>query len=167
MLFNRFYFILILIMGVIVLYSYYYYSSFPEFLKLWGNVSKSVIPIYVVSMLISAVGFLAFLYYIYIKQDFTKEQIFNIFILSMIIVFFSIFWTPSSILYLQNKNSHMALIVLFILFIVAISCFSLFYTVYKIQDNNTTLKMFVNFGLFYFFFHTFFLDFIIWSYNFF
>ena len=69
MLFNRFYFILILIMGIIVLYSYYYYSSFPEFLKLWGNVSKSIIPIYVVSMLISAVGFLTFLYYIYIKTQ--------------------------------------------------------------------------------------------------
>ena len=166
MYFNKFYILSIIILGILLLYSYYYYSSVPEFMQLWGGISKKIIPIYVVSMLICAAGFLTFLYYIYVKNIFTKEEVLNIFMLSLIIIFFSIFWTPYSILYLQNKDYKNKIIVLLILFIVALSCFGLFYNVYKIQDKSL-FKKFVDIGLFYFFFHTFVLDFSIWSYNFF
>ena len=170
--FNKEYIIIIIILGIILIYSYYYFAK--ENLKivnqLWGNIlkNKSLLKIYYLSMFLSLIGFLFLFYYLMINNTFTQNNIYHIFILLLFIVIFSIFWMPLSLNYLKNKSNLIKYLILFVLFVVALSSFILSITLFKIVDNkNILIHNLAMIGMSYFFIHTFFFDFILWSYHFF
>ena len=170
--FNKEYIIIIIILGIILIYSYYYFAK--ENLKivnqLWGDIikSKNILNMYYLSMFLSLFGFLFLFYYLMINNTFTQNNIYHIFILLLFIVIFSIFWMPLSLNYLKNKSNLIKYLILFVLFVVALSSFILSITLFKIVDNkNILIHNLAMIGMSYFFIHTFFFDFILWSYHFF
>ena len=152
-----------------MLFSYYLASKTKNFELLWGRIKKEHRPVYLFSVLVCAISFILFLYYVFVKSDFTQEQITIIFTLCLLIIFLSKFWTLFSFQYLDNKRPFWKYATQFVLLMIPITIITLLYNVYKINDKKdlSVLKFFVMAGLLYFFLHTFFMDFILWSHNFF
>lgn len=165
MIFDRFYIFSIILMFIILFYSYYYFFRNPKFKKIFENISSNKINLYIISLIICYISFFIFIYYIYIKNDFSKEEIFTIFMFSKMIIFFTIFLIPSYILYYHNNNKNMKYLIFLIMIVISLSCVGLLYTIYNINDD-TLLKTCVVIGLIYILFHKFIMDFIIYIYNF-
>jgi hypothetical protein len=167
--FNRIFLTYIFIFAALLLFSYYLASKTKNFELLWGRIKKEHRPVYLFSVLVCAFAFILFLYYVFIKSDFTQEQITIIFTLCLLIIFLSKFWTLFSFQYLDNKRPFWKYATQFVLLMIPITIITLLYNVYKINDKKdlSVLKFFVMAGLLYFFLHTFFMDFILWSHNFF
>lgn len=157
------------IIGIILLYSYYYYATnYKNVLELWGKIKGNLLFTYYLSMIISAISFLCLIYYLFISKNLNKIEINNLFLGIFSVVFFSIFWMPLSLNYLKNKNNYTKLLIYIVLFIVALSTFYILYTLYNIKDNqNMFVKQIAFFAMIYFFIHVFFFDFILWTNNFF
>jgi hypothetical protein len=170
--FNKEYIIIISILGSILIYSYYYYAIKNSKIvnQLWGNITKNknLLKTYYLSMFLSFIGFLFLFYYLLTNNNFTQTNINTIFISLLFIVIISMFWMPLSLYYLKNNNELIKYLILFVLFIVAFSSFILLRTLFNINDNkNKIVYILAITGMTYFFIHTFFFDFILWSYNFF
>lgn len=167
-------FILIILSGVILLYSYYYLGTTNSNVasKLWGRINdiSHLTKVYVFSMFLSAFGFLYTLYYLYKTNSLSHKETQLIPMSFITIIIASLFWMPLSLKYLtdKKKSQYLKYTIICVLSIVAFS--SLYSTAlinnikernYKLQHNIAT------YGMMYFFIHTFFLDNLIWSYNFF
>ena len=167
--FNKNYIFIVFILGILLLYSYYYYiQKNPKFMELWGKIKPPFIYVYYISMLLSAIGFLLFFYYLFLSNSFNSEQINKLFIALILILVISMFWMPLSFNYLKNKNNLNKILVLITLFLVALSILYLLYVLYNVNETKYKFNKELGFyGMLYFFIHCFFLDFITWSYNFF
>lgn len=170
--FNKEYIIIIIILGIILIYSYYHFAkeNFKIINQLWGNIlkNKNLLTTYYLSMFLSFIGFLFLFFYLLINNNFTNNDINKIFISIIFIVIFSMFWMPLSIHYLKNKNELIKYLILFVLFIIALASLMLLITLFKTKDTkNILIHNLAIIGMSYFFIHTFFFDFIFWSYNFF
>jgi hypothetical protein len=161
--------LLLFLAGFFLLFSYYRLSINTSFVnELWGNIDGELKNFYMISIFISAIPFIATLYYINTKTNINSKIIDKIYFGLLSIVLFSIFWMPLSILYLlkkQDKNMIMYLVLL-TLFLVALSTLFVVYQLYLINDQSLLYNISF-YGMLYFLFHTFVLDFITWSYNFF
>ena len=164
MIFDRFYIFSIILMCIILFYSYYYFSQNSKFKKIFEKISNDNIILYSISLIICYISFFIFIYYIYINNNFSKDEIFCIFMFSKMIIFFSIFLIPSYILFYHNNDKKIKYLIFIILLIISLSCFGLLYTIYNIKDD-TLLKIIVIIGLIYFLFHKFILDFAIYFIN--
>lgn len=167
-------FLMLFSLGIVLLYSYYYLATKNKSIvnALWGNIRniKHLIPVYIGSMFLSAVGFLAALYYLYKTTSLTPYEKQRIPIALMVIVFASLFWMPLSLNYLKNKTkpAYLKYAIIAVLSIVAFA--SLYSTVLinTIREKNYKLEQKIaTIGMSYFFIHTFFFDNLSWNYNFF
>jgi len=167
-------FLIIISLGILLLYSYYYLATKNKSIvdALWGNIRyiKHLIPVYIGSMFLSAVGFLAALYYLYKTTSLTPYEKQMIPIALMVIVFVSLFWMPLSLNYLKDKTkpAYLKYAIIVVLSIVAFA--SLYSTVLinTIREKNYKLEQKIaTIGMSYFFIHTFFFDNLSWNYNFF
>lgn len=168
--FNNSYIIILTILGVILLYSYYYLAITNKntVLKLWGRIKGNFLYLYYLSMLLSAIGFLLLYYYLLISNNLTKDQINKLFISLVLIVVISMFWMPLSLYYLKNPKIIYKYLILLILLLVALSILYLLFVLSAIKDDkNKIQKQAAIIGMSYFFIHAFFFDFTMWSYNFF
>lgn len=168
--FNTEYIIIISILGIILLYSYYYYAQKNQnnVLKLWGRIKGNFLYVYYASMLLSAIGFLFLFYYLFLTNSLTRDQINKMFIALILIIAVSIIWMPLSLYYLKNKKDIYKYLIIFVLLVVS---FSILYFITILnnvkEDKNILQKKLALMGMTYFFIHCFFFDSLIWSYNFF
>ena len=161
--------LLLFISGAVLLHSYYRLGkNTPNVDKLWGNITGNFKNFYIFSIFISAVPFLTTVYYLNTNETLDEKIKNNIFRGLLGIVLFSIFWMPLTILYLLKKEDKCMIrqLVIFTLFLVAASSFYVLIELNKIKDESLVYKSSL-YGMCYFFFHVFVLDFISWSYNFF
>lgn len=161
--------LVLFISGLVLLYSYYRLGkNTPYVEKLWGKIDGNFKNVYIYSIFISALPFLITVYYINFDKKLDQKIKNNIYLGLLGIVLFSIFWMPLSILYLIKKEDKCMIrqLVIFTLFLVAASAFYVLNELKKIDDNSLLYKSSF-YGMCYFFFHVFVLDFISWSYNFF
>ncbi len=167
--FDTKYIIIIAVLGLILLYSYYYFGTTTQNVnKLWGRIKGNLLNVYYLSMILSAIGFLLLFYYLIISNNFNKDQVNSIFIALLLIVGVSILWMPLSIYYLKNKKDIYKILIYIVLFIVAISSLALIITLNKTKENKLVFyKNLAMVGMIYFFIHAFLFDFLIWTYNFF
>jgi hypothetical protein len=164
--FDKKYIIILSLSGIILLYSYYYFLKDYNISKLWGKIKGNLLKIYYLSMILSVFGFIALFYYLLISNNFTKNDIFKIFIFLLLIILTSILWTPLSIKYLETNKNIFKYLTFFVLFLVALFTFLLLIALYNVNDNKYSLYKIIGLiGMTYFFIHVFFFDFIIWSYN--
>ena len=103
-----YWFLILFTLGIVLLYSYYYLINKNKKIAndLWGNILniKQLIPVYIGSMFLSAIGFLCVLYYLYKTMSLTPYEKKKILIALMVIIIVSIFWMPLSLNYLKSKT---------------------------------------------------------------
>lgn len=166
--FNTEYIIIISILGIILLYSYYYFAQKDNVLKLWGRLKGNFLYVYYASMLLSLIGFLFLFYYLFLTHTLTKDQINKMFISLIVIITVSTMWMPLSLYYLKHKEDIYKYLIIFILLIVAFSILYFITVLNNVTENKYILeKKLALAGMIYFFIHCFFFDSLMWSYNFF
>lgn len=161
--------LILFLSGIFLLYSYYRLAkNTPNVNKLWGKINGNFRYLYIISIFISALPFLVTVYYLNNSNVLDENMKHNIYIGLLGIVLFSIFWMPLSILYLIRKEDKCIIrqLVLVTLFLVSASTFYVLHELNKINDDSLAYK-FSFYGMCYFFFHVFVLDFLTWSYHFF
>ena len=167
--FNSFYLFIIIIFGLLLLYSYYEFLYNLNSMEIfWGAIKGNLRKFYMISLVVIIFAFILLLFYLMNTNSLTEIEGFKIFIALFGITIFSLFWLPLSLLYVNyNMNKNLIkFLVIITLFLVSISAFY-FLTVFKNIKDNSLFKKIVFFGMIYLFCHVFFLDFILWDYFFF
>ena len=167
--FNSFYLFIIIIFGLLLLYSYYEFLANANSMEIfWGAIKGNLRTFYMISLGVIICAFILLLFYLMNTNSLTEMEGFKIFIALFGITIFSLFWLPLSVLYVNyNKNkSFVKLLIIITLFLVAFSAFY-FLTVFKDVKDNSLYKNIVFYSMVYLFCHVFFLDFIFWDYFFF
>jgi hypothetical protein len=169
MLFNREYIIILAILGIALLYQYYYLATTEKnVLKLWGRIKGILLNVYYVSMILSALGFLVFFYYLFISSSFSSSEITKMFIALVLIIVISMFWMPLSFRYLKKKSELLKYLIILVLFLVSVSTLYLIYVLNSVKEQKYIgYKNAALVGMIYFFIHVFFFDCTTWSYNYF
>lgn len=166
-----------IILGAILVYSYYHYitKGGVPINTLWGKVGK-VKNLYLLSMILSFLGYAALLIFVVLKTPNTKingAMISNLMVIQVIIITISMIWLPMTLLYLKERSNKQLTMfaVLVTLFIVALASAKQFLIVKNITPENNqcarTMKTLGVLGAGIIFVHTFFLDFIGWNIGFF
>ncbi len=137
---------------------------------LWGGVPNSLRPVYTVSMLLSALGFFAFLYYIFFRLNPAQVSIAGASGFTMFYVMFlgiliaSAFWMPLTNMYVSNPGTGIWIGVRIVLAVVGLASIALFVALLTLQGKvpGTAYWLAVA-GSGYFAFHTAILDAIVWA----
>lgn len=137
---------------------------------LWGGVPANIRPIYGLSMILAALGYFAFLYYIFFKLDPAEVNIAGIFNFSLFYIIFlgilipSAFWMPLTNAYVSNTKTGIWIAIRIVLLLVGIASIALVWAILTLQNKamGTPYWLAVA-GSGYFAFHTAILDAIIWA----
>ena len=136
---------------------------------LWGGVPKRIRPVYTVSMLLSAAGYLAVIYFLLfdVVPDDVKiggagyELFYPIFILILIP---SAFWMPWTKRYVDSPGTGRWVAVRTVLYVVGLASIALAWALFVLEPNNGSAAYWAaTVGATYFAFHTFILDSVIWA----
>jgi len=166
------------ILGLLLLYSYYFsINKLEKPQRLWGRIHEKYRPVYTVSMLLAALGYMLIMYFLVVKVKNNNELLREILVLQIIVILASMLWIPLATKYIKNKNEDknknkniiLKFAIILILFTVAIASLGNFFKVLSINfpQKDINVRFFSVIGAFYLFFHTFALDFLSWNYNFF
>lgn len=136
---------------------------------LWGNISTSVRPVYFISMILSAVGYFLFSYFILFRLDPATVKVagkigFEVFFLIITgMLLFSALWMPFTYSYVDTPNSSTWLAIRIVLFLVAISSCALVWALLSLNIKTPSLPYWLAvIGSAYFAFHTLILDGFLW-----
>jgi hypothetical protein len=137
---------------------------------LWGGVPTRIRPVYTVSMILSAIGYLASLYFIFFELVPEDVEIggrfgFVLFIPIIVLMLFpSALWMPLSNLYVDKPKTGTWIAVRTVLFIVGLASIALAWAFFALEPNDRGVAYwFAVVGSCYFAFHTFILDAIVWA----
>lgn len=132
---------------------------------LWGGTPLSVRTIYTISMIISALGYFFFIYFILFRLNPANLGFnFNIFYLVFIgMLLFSAFWMPLTNLFVANPSVFLWFAIRTVLIIVGLSSIALAWILFSMHTKETGIAYWLAvFGSAYFAFHTAILDAIFW-----
>jgi hypothetical protein len=137
---------------------------------LWGGVPNNIRPVYTVSMIISALGYFAFLFYIFFRLDPSKISIAGIsgftlfYVIFLLILIPSAMWMPFTNLYVSNPSTGMWVLVRTVLAVVGIASIALVWALITLQGKVPGIAYWLSaVGSAYFAFHTAVLDAIVWA----
>ncbi len=137
---------------------------------LWGGVPVNIRPVYTVSMILSALGYFAFLYYIFFRLDPAQTSIagisgFTIFyVIFLLILIPSAFWMPLTNMYVSNPSTGLWVWVRTVLAIVGLAAIALLWALLTLQGKVPGVShLLAVVGSGYFAFHTAILDAIVWA----
>jgi len=137
---------------------------------LWGGVPQNIRPIYGVSMILSALGYFAFLYFILFRLVPAETSISGIFGFSLFYVIFlfilipSALWMPLTNAYIGNPSPAMWIGIRTVLALVGIGSIALVWALLTLQTKIPGVSYWLAVaGSGYFAFHTAILDAIIWA----
>lgn len=169
--FPKKYIIIIAILSLILIISYpIILSGNAEYL--WGPIKGNLRKLYYVSIFLVLVGFIPFSYLLLTCNRWNQREINNIFYSLLILIITSWLWIIFAIFYATKKfdKNLLRMIIIITLLIVSLSILYLLYIVHKhynihlVLNKNYIIKYGVYIGLGYAFLHTFFMDFILWTY---
>jgi len=137
---------------------------------LWGGVPENIRPVYAVSMVLSALGYFAFLYFILfqlvpdevlIAGQFSFSLFYAIFLVMLIP---SALWMPLTNVYVGNPSTGLWIGVRTVLALVGLASIALVWTLASLGTGTTGVAYWLAVvGSGYFAFHTAILDAIIWA----
>jgi hypothetical protein len=137
---------------------------------LWGSVPANIRPVYTVSMVLSALGYFAFLYYIFFRLDPAQTSIAGIsgftlfYVIFLSILIPSAFWMPLTNAYVGNPSTGMWIWVRTVLAIVGLASLALLWALLTLQGKVPGVSYWLAVvGSGYFAFHTAILDAIVWA----
>jgi cytochrome bd-type quinol oxidase subunit 2 len=157
------------IFGILLLFSYYFIGkqNINKVEQLWGNIKNLERKMTIFSMILTGLLYLFVLnYLVFHTSNINQSKITNIVKYQAILILTSMLWMPLSIQYLNEKKFITKIAIILILFVVSMCALAVFYNIYKLNDKSK-FKTMALIGSFMLFFHTFFLDFLNWNYNFF
>lgn len=128
---------------------------------LWGGIPESIRPVYIVSMIIAAIGYFAFIYYILFKLNVASFSFSYFYLIFLGILLPSALWMPLTSSFITNPNDVTWTGVKIVLIIVGVFSIILGWTLFNLKGSGIAYWLAV-FGSFYFAFHTAFLDMILW-----
>lgn len=132
---------------------------------LWGGTPASIKPIYAISMLISALGYFAFSYFIFFRLNITdiKPGFWIFYIIFLGILGTSTFWMPLTNIFLTSPGITLWIAIRAVLAIVGLSSCVLAGVLISLHTKETGLAYWLAVaGSAYFAFHTAVLDMIFW-----
>lgn len=136
---------------------------------LWGGIPVSARNVYTISMLLSALGYFAFVYFILFRLDSASVKIAGSFNYSLFYAIFivilgaSALWMPLTFSYLANHSSSTWLVVRLVLILVAAGSIGLVVTLMGLQPRPSGVAFWLAVtGAAYFALHTTVLDAILW-----
>ena len=137
---------------------------------MWGGVSPAVRPVYVVSMLLSALGYIAFFYFTVFKLVPAEVKIAGGFGYSLFYAVFplilipSALWMPLTNAYVGNPGTALWVGVRVVLAIVGLASIALLWALLALQTQSSGIAYWLAVaGSGYFAFHTAVLDALVWS----
>jgi len=137
---------------------------------LWGGVPTGIRPLYGVSMILSALGYFAFLYFILFRLVPGEVAIGGRFGFSLFFAIFlgilipSALWMPLTNMYVSNPSTGIWVAVRLVLALVALASIGLFLALLNLQSGNRGVVYWLAVvGSGYFAFHTTVLDAILWA----
>ena len=137
---------------------------------LWGGVPASIRPVYTISMILSALGYLAFLYYIFFRLNPAQTSIagvpgFTIFyVIFLLILIPSALWMPLTNVYVGNPSTGIWIWVRTVLALVGLASIALVLALITLQGKVPGASYWLAvIGSGYFAFHTAILDAVIWA----
>ncbi|MBN2240747.1 MAG: hypothetical protein JW712_13310 [Dehalococcoidales bacterium] len=137
---------------------------------LWGGVPAGIRPVYFVSMLLSALGYFAFIYFILFRlvpADVTIAGKFGyslFYIIFVLMLLPSAAWMPLSNLYVTNGGTGIWLGIRIVLFIVGLASASLVWALLTLNTKLPAVPYWLAVaGAAYFTAHTLILDAIVWA----
>jgi hypothetical protein len=157
--------------GAAVIGSYIYglNSSTGGANTLWGGVPENIRPIYLVSMILSALGYFTFLYFVLFRLVPAEVSIagrFGFYLFYAIFLFMlvpSAFWMPLTNVYVSNPGTGIWIGVRTVLALVGLASIALVWALLSLQPRIPGIFYWLSVaGSGYFAFHTVILDAIIW-----
>jgi hypothetical protein len=137
---------------------------------LWGAVPNSLRPVYTVSMILSALGFFAFIYFILFRLVPGEVLIggrfgFSLFYaIFLVILVASAFWMPLTNAYVGNPSTGMWIGIRTVLALVGLGSIALMLALLTLQTKVPGISYWLAVaGSAYFAFHTAILDAIVWA----
>ena len=137
---------------------------------LWGGVPASIRPVYFVSMILSALGYFAFLYFILFRLTPSEVSIAGMFSFSLFYAIFlvilipSAFWMPLTNVYVGNPSTGIWIWIRTILVLVGLASIALVWALLNLETKGTGVAYWAAVvGSAYFAFHTAILDAIVWA----
>jgi hypothetical protein len=137
---------------------------------LWGGVPANIRPIYSVSMILAALGYFAFLYFIFFRLVPDEVLIggrfgFSLFYaIFLLILIPSALWMPLTSLHVANPGTGLLVGIRVVLAVVGLASIALVWALLSLQNRGTELPYWLAVvGSGYFAFHTAILDGVIWS----
>jgi hypothetical protein len=137
---------------------------------LWGGVPNNIRPVYTVSMILSALGFFAFIYFILFRLVPGEVLIggrfgFSLFYaIFLVILVASAFWMPLTNAYVGNPSTGMWIGIRTVLAIVGLGSIALMLALLTLQTKVPGISYWLAVvGSGYFAFHTAILDAIVWA----
>ena len=137
---------------------------------LWGGVPENIRPIYGVSMILSALGYFAFIYFILFRLVPAETRISGLFgfglfyAIFLVILIPSALWMPLTNAYVSNPSTGMWIGVHTVLALVGIGAIVLVWALLTLQTKVPGVSYWLAVaGSGYFAFHTAILDAIIWA----
>ena len=137
---------------------------------LWGGVPTSIRPVYGVSMILSALGYFAFLYFILFRLVPDEVSIggrfgFSLFFAIFVVMLIpSALWMPLTNVYVGNSSTGTWIAVRTVLVLVGLASIGLVWALLGLQARNHGVAYWLAVaGSGYFAFHTAILDAIVWA----
>jgi len=137
---------------------------------LWGGVPSNIRPVYTVSMILSALGYFAFLYYIFFRLDPAQTSVAGIsgftlfYVIFLLMLVPSALWMPLTNVYVGNPGTGMWVLVRTVLAIVGLASIALFLALLTLQGKVPGVSHWLAVvGSGYFAFHTAILDAVVWA----
>jgi hypothetical protein len=133
---------------------------------LWGGVPAGIRPVYTVSMIISALGYFAFMYFLLFRLNPSESKLaysmfFAIFLLILVA---SAFWMPLTNMYVNNPRMGLWIGIRAVLALVGLGAIALVWALLSLQlDTRGVAYWLAVAGAGYFAFHTAILDAIVWA----
>jgi hypothetical protein len=137
---------------------------------LWGGVPVNIRPIYTVSMIISALSFFAFIFYIFFRLDPAQVRIagtsgFTMFyVIFLVMLIASALWMPLTNMYVSNPGTGLWVGIRLVLAVVGFASIGLLLALLTLTGKvHGTAYWLAVAGSAYFAFHTTVLDAIVWA----
>lgn len=136
---------------------------------LWGDIHGNVRLLYGISMILSALGYFAFIYFMLFRLTPAETRIAGTFhydlfyAIFLLILIPSAFWMPLSNAYVSNASTSLWVCVRAVLVLVGLGAIALFWALLSLQSKVEGLANWLAvIGSGYFAFHTAILDAVIW-----
>lgn len=137
---------------------------------LWGGVPENIRPLYGVSMILAALGYFAFLYFILFRLVPSEVLIggrfgFSLFyIIFLVILIPSAFWMPLTNMYVGNPSTGLWIGIRTVLALVGLASIALVWALLSLQGRVPGITYWLAVaGSGYFTFHTAILDAVVWA----